>query len=319
MPPVSVVMPVYNGERYLAEAIDSILAQTFTDFELLIVDDESTDGSAEIIRAYEAQDSRIRFFQLAENGGAGAARNHAINAANGAYVTPMDCDDLSVASRLQQQVNFLNANSEIGAVGGCGRAVSGDLATLFYRQESPQSHALSVMRIFCGDGFVQASIMFRREFLDAVAGYDPSLRFAEDIDLVLRLLFETGIKFANLQEDLLIFRRHAESTTMSQPQQLRTFSRELRQRALERLWNCPVQMETIDRFMALRRQEKLTWKERRAAKKDLRRLIDALIAHSWVAPEDRLLLVAEMNRRLELASPRRWQQFMHWRRHRLGF
>ena len=76
--------------------------------------------------------------------------------------------------------------------------------------------------------------------------------------------------------------------------------------------------ETMDRFDLLAQGEKLNWKERRAAKKDLRRLIDALIANSWVDPEDEPLLIAEMNRRLELASPRRWQQFMHWRRHRLN-
>ena len=319
MPLVSVIMPVYNGERYLADAIDSILAQTFTDFELLIVDDGSTDSSAKIIRAYKVQDSRIRSFQLTENSGAGAARNHAINAAEGEYVTPMDCDDISVETRLQQQVDFLDSRPEIGAVGGCGRAVSGDLATLFFRQESPPTHALSVMNIFCGDGFVQASVMYRRKFVTAVGGYDPGLRFSEDLGLVLRLLFETRIKFANLQEDLLIFRRHAGSKTIRQRQPAKKVSWELRHRALEQLWNCPIPTTTLDRFMALRRQEKLNWKDRRAAKKDMRRLIDALISHNWVAPEEKPLLVAEMNRRLELASPRRWQQFMHWRRRRLGF
>lgn len=318
MPLVSVIMPVYNGEKYLAEAIDSILAQTFTDFELLIVDDASTDGSAEIIRAYEKRDSRIRSFRLAENSGAAAARNHAINAAKGAYVTPMDCDDLSVETRLQQQVSFLKANPEIGAVGGCGRAVSGDLTTLLFRQDSPQSHAISVMRIFYGDGFVQASIMFRREFLVAIAGYDPSLRFAEDVDLILRLTFETEIRFANLPEELLIFRRHPLSKGKSRPKVSAAISRQLRHRALERLWNSSIQAETVDRFLALRRNEKLNWTDRRAAKNDMRRLIDALIAHSWVEPEDKPLLVAEMNRRLELASPRRWQQLMHWRRRHLG-
>ncbi len=319
MPLVSVIMPVYNGEKYLAEAIDSILAQTFTDFELLIVDDGSTDSSAEIIRAYAAQDSRIRSFRLAENSGSSTARNRGLSAAKGDYVTLMDCDDISVETRLQQQVSFLNANPEIGAVGGCGRAVSGDLAIQYFRQDSPQTHALSVMNVFCGDGFVQASIMYRREFLVSVDGYEASLSFSEDLDLVLRLLFETRIKFANLPEDLLIFRRHAGSKTMRHRKSAVTASRELRRPALERLCNCPVQMETIDRFMTLRSYGKLSWRQRRAAKKDLRRLIDALIANSWVEPEDKPLLVAEMNRRLERASPRAWQQFMHWRRHRLGF
>ena len=174
-----------------------------------------------------------------------------------------------------------------------------------------------MLNIFCGDGLVQASVMYRRAFLVAVSGYHPSLRFSEDLDMVLRLLFDTEIRFANLKDDLLIFRRHPESTTSLLPQQYRLISRELRHRALERLWNSPVQAETIDRFLALRRQEKLPWGDRRAAKKDLRRLIDALIANHWVEPEDKPLLIAEMNRRLELASPRRWQQFMHWRRHRM--
>lgn len=80
MPLVSVIMPVHNGEKYLAEAIDSILAQIFTDFELLIVDDGSQDSSAQIIRSYEKRDERIRFFQIEYNVGVGSAKNHAIPA-----------------------------------------------------------------------------------------------------------------------------------------------------------------------------------------------------------------------------------------------
>ena len=105
---------MFNGEKYLSEAIDSILRQTFTDFELLIVDDASTDSSVEIARAYEKQDTRIRCFQLGENLGAGPARNHAISAAKGEYLTPMDADDISVESRLQQQVSYLDDNPEVG-------------------------------------------------------------------------------------------------------------------------------------------------------------------------------------------------------------
>ena len=93
--------------------------------------------------------------------------------------------------------------------------------------------------------------------------------------------------------------------------------RSLKKRNLEVLWN-EAPNETMDRLYRLRSRSKLAWIERRAAKKDLRRLIDALIAHRWVEPDDKPLLIAEMNRRLEQASPRRWQQFMHWRRHRLG-
>ena len=91
----------FNGEKYVAEAIDSILVQTFTDFELIIVDDGSQDSSAQIIRAYEKRDERIRFFQLVQNAGRAAACNHAIPLAQGEYLTLMDCDDVSLPERLQ--------------------------------------------------------------------------------------------------------------------------------------------------------------------------------------------------------------------------
>ena len=316
MPLVSVIMPVYNGEEYLADAIDSIVEQTFTDFELLIVDDGSTDGSAEIIRSFEAQDGRIHFIQLEENFGVGAARNHALSAARGEYVTSMDCDDISVKTRLEQQVDFLNGNPEIGAVGGSGPAISEDLATVMLRLDFPPTHAMIIMNLFYGQGFIFASIMFRRKFLTAVDGYDANLRICEDLDLVLRLLFNTEIRFANLREDLMIRRAHPRSVTRSRPHHTEMIKKELLHRALERLWNSPLKAGTMDRLLILSRGEKLSWAERRATKNDLRRLSDSLIAHSRVDPGDRAILIAAMNRRLEQASPRLWQQFCHWRRHR---
>ena len=123
MPLVSVIMPVYNGEKYLAEAIDSILVQTFTDFELLIVDDGSQDNSAEIIRSYVKRDSRIRFFQQEQNEGSANARNRGIANAKGEFIAAMDCDDVSLPERLQKQVDFLESHPEIGALGTRGRGV----------------------------------------------------------------------------------------------------------------------------------------------------------------------------------------------------
>ena len=103
-------MPVYNGEKYLAEAIDSILAQTYADFELLIVDDGSTDCSAEIIRSYEPRDSRISFKQLERNSGQGPALNAGLEMASGEYITNMDCDDISFPQRLEKQAAFLQSH-----------------------------------------------------------------------------------------------------------------------------------------------------------------------------------------------------------------
>ncbi len=162
---VSVIMPVYNGEKYLAEAIDSILVQTFTDFELLIVDDGSQDGSAEIIRSYEKRDRRIRFFQLEENMGAATARNRGISAAGGEYVTSMDCDDVSLPERLQKQVDFLQSNPNIGGLGTCARMVHEDLKTTIGNFNVPQQHAHIALNMFVGASFVGATVMLRRHFL----------------------------------------------------------------------------------------------------------------------------------------------------------
>ena len=104
-------MPVYNGEKYVGEAIDSILAQTFSDFELIIVDDGSQDRSAEVIREYEKRDERIRFLRHERNRGEAAARNRGLDAATGDYIAAMDCDDLSLPQRLEEQVRYLQSQS----------------------------------------------------------------------------------------------------------------------------------------------------------------------------------------------------------------
>lgn len=314
MPTVSVIMSVYNGEKYLAEAIDSILTQTFTDFELIIVDD----GSDDIIRTYEAMDSRVRFFQLERNSGPADARNRAICAARGDFITMMDCDDVSLPQRLQKQVDFLRSNTGIGCVGICGRAVNHDLGTLLFPYKVPSQHALIVFSWFFGDSFLGATVMLRREYVSAVGGYEPGRRAVEDRELISRLLIDTDIKFSNLQEELLLYRRYEGSKFTVNTAARYEQDAEIRKRVIKRLWSEPPP-KTLERINRLRMKAKLDWRDRRAAKNDMRRLIDSLIAHNWIEPEDKPLLLAEMNRRLEQASPRLWQMFRHWCRHRLGF
>ncbi len=316
MPLVSVIMPVFNGEKYLAEAIESILAQTFTDFELLIVDDGSTDGSAEIIRSFEAQDRRVRFIQLKSNKGVSDARNFGIAAATGDCIAGMDCDDVSLPQRLEKQVDFLKANPKIGAVGTCCRVFSHDLARSHFDFVVPQRHAQIALNLFIGAHFVNSTVMFRRQYLTSVGVYEPGRRKAEDIELVSRLLDETPITFANLPDILLQYRRHTQAKGYSP--NIERDRRRVWAGMLHRLWG-EAPDSTLELFHSLRMQENLGWVDRRHAKKDLLRLIEAMISHNWVDLEDKPLLIAEMNRRLEQASPRRWQQFCHWRRHRLGF
>ncbi len=318
MPLVSVIMPVYNGEEYLADAIDSIVEQTFTDFELLIVDDGSTDGSAEIIRSFEAQDRRVRFIQLARNKGQGPAVNAGLAVANGGYISYMDCDDISLPQRLEKQVAFLGSHSRIGAVGTWAKVHNDDLTATLFELKVPEAHALIAFNLLFGASFVGATVLTRREYIDQVGGYDWELRHSIDLDLSCRLLWHTSIRFANLPEHLFLYRRHERAVTIADAGESQALERNFRARLLQHLWG-EVSPGVIDRFQRLRFQHKLGWAERRAAKRDLRRLIDSLIVHSRVDPGDRAILIAAMNRRLEQASPRLWQQFCHWRRHRLGF
>ena len=160
---------------------------------------------------------------------------------------------------------------------------------------------------------MHASLMLRRDLILDVGGFDQAMGYAADSDMVIRLMGRT--RFANITERLYIYRRHEDHSLSSQRNAKRDHDVLLmRTRRFERLWG-EAPPETLDRFAKLRPWAKLSWRERRAAKRDLKRLIESMIAAGWVEPSDRPLLLAEMNSRLEQASPRIWQKFCHWRRH----
>ena len=310
-------MPVYNGEKYVAEAIESILTQTFTDFEFIIVDDGSQDGSWEIIRSYAARDDRIRIIQLEHNMGLSNARNRGIAAANGEFITSMDCDDISLPERLRKQVDFLQARSDIGGVGVNAIKVSEDLSETILEYRLPECHSLIVFAQFIGASIIDATIMYRPAYLRAVGGFDPGHRRGPDRDLVIRLLCETRIRFANITEHLLLYRHHVNSLSLAEDSTMIAETNEIFERMLHHVWG-EAPASTLDRFARLRRREKLTWAERRVAKREMRRLIGSLVFMGWVEPDDRPLLRHAMDRRLEIASPRLWQRLCHWRRHHFG-
>ncbi len=309
-------MAVYNCEDFLAAAIESILAQTFSDFEFIIVDDGSQDRSPQIVREYMNRDGRIRFIQLERNQGPAAARNRGIAAAMGEFVAGMDSDDVSLPERLRKQVEFLHSAPDIGAVGAHAKVVDADLQLLFHRKP-PRRHAhLMLYQFIEGYPFICSSLMYRRPLLLAIGGYDESMGYhtGEDMDMILRLMGRT--RFANIAESLYLYRMHRQLTAREQSRRKR-HSQIIRQRRLERLWGEAPDASLV-RFNCLYRRHKLSWKERRAAKRDLRRLIDAMLVKNWVEPADMPLMIADMNNRLEQASPRIWQRFCHWRRYRFG-
>jgi len=316
-PLVSVVMPVYNTEKYLAEAIESILAQTFSDFELIIVDDASHDSSPAISRAFAEADCRIRVIELAENGGHGAARNVGLAAASGEYFACQDSDDISLPERFQKQVKLLQARPEVGAVGVYTRLVSEDMQPI-YERKPPVRHAEIMLDHFLGflsSPFTHATLMMRRHLVMEVNGFDESVRISPDCALLTKLLGRA--KFANIAEFLYLYRQHSSQITAERHTERERETMLVRQVRLERIWG-EAPLETVERLARVRPWSRISWRERRAAKRDIKRLIEAMIAAEWIEPGDRPHLIEAMNRRLERVSPRLWQKFSHWRRHHFG-
>ena len=314
MPLVSVIMPVFNGERFLAAAIESILAQTFTDFEFIIVDDGSHDSSPEIANSYAEQDKRIRFIKLERNRGGADARNQGMAVASGEFIAVMDCDDVSLPERLQRQVDFLEQRPEIGVLGTGAQAVNEELRPLF-SFDLPRQHALIVLNLFVGSFFIHASTMMRRDALSAIGGYESSRNTAVDTELWSRLMWRT--RFANMPEPLLLYRFHDAQNHRTRDAAATKQAWTVRERLLKRLWG-EAPRETLVRFGRMQRDEKLSFFDQRRARRDLTRLLNALIAHDLIDPSDRSLVEAHIQRRLEGAIPRLWQMLLHWKRHHFG-
>lgn len=205
MPKISVVMSVYNGSNYLDQSIKAILGQTFQDFEFIIIDDASTDATADIIKTYADKDARIRPFRNDKNiGPAGFIRNlnFGCKQARGKYIARIDHDDISREDRFQLQYDFLENNPDIFIVGAALRKVDEngiDLGLMQapldndeIRKEMPKKISL-----------YHPVIMFRKNFYDNF--YRDKIRYCEDYDFYLRIMTDS-LKMANLPECLLEYR-----------------------------------------------------------------------------------------------------------------
>ena len=197
-------MSVYNNAPHLALAIESILAQTVADFEFLIVDDGSTDGSAEIIDAHAARDGRIRASH-GPNRGLVASLNHMVDEARSPLIARMDGDDVALPRRFERQLAFLDTNPDHGVVGtwtsdidGAGRPypLKGD--------DQPSSHEAFLRVLETGPLLCHPSVIMRRDLVRAVGGYHRAFAHCEDYDLWLRLAERTRI--ASIPERLLLYR-----------------------------------------------------------------------------------------------------------------
>jgi len=230
--PLSVVMPVFNGEKYLEEAINSVLSQTFTDYELLIIDDGSTDSSVKIIQSIK--DSRIRLLKNDKNQGVAYTRNVGLKEAKGEYLAWMDCDDLIEPIRLEVQINYLRENSEIGI---CGTALTrfGEGKPRVARKFLDSSMIKGALLFY--NSLSSATAMYRMKMIrEAKLTYNTKLAVAEDYDFFFEASFHFPIK--NLDQ-VLYYYRASETSIMKiyieREQQMFDFHKIIYSKAFDKL------------------------------------------------------------------------------------
>jgi glycosyltransferase involved in cell wall biosynthesis len=205
---VSVLMPVYNAEKHLADAIESILNQSFTDFDFLIINDGSTDSSEEIIFSY--LDSRIRYIKNETNLKLIKTLNKGIQLCTGKYIVRMDADDISQPERIQKQVAFMESNPEFGVCGSWFEAF-GDVNNKIIQYKETHDEIITKMLYQCH--FCHPSIIIRKEvFEDNVMYFDENYPHAEDYDFYLKV--SKKWKLYNIQEALVKYRIHEQSVSV---------------------------------------------------------------------------------------------------------
>ncbi len=208
-PLVSVVMSVFNGEAYLREAVESILSQTLSDFEFIIINDGSTDGAASILESYAQSDRRVRVYHQ-ENRGLIASLNRGCALAQRKYIARMDGDDISLGDRLMRQMEFLEKHAEVGLLGGAMEYIDSTGKTLATRHYPIQDRDVR-SRLLLDTPFAHNTVVMRKEAFLSSGGYRAAFEGAEDYDLWVRMA--RHCQLANLGEVVLKYRIHPGSIT----------------------------------------------------------------------------------------------------------
>jgi glycosyltransferase involved in cell wall biosynthesis len=230
MPRVSVVMPIYNAGRFLREAIDSVLNQSFRDLELIAVNDCSTDNSLSILRSY--QDPRVRIVSNEKNLGVAASINIGITNSCGEYISRIDADDVAHPKRLEKQVKFLDDHPDIALVGSSAHIID-QLGKQIYILEVPTDGRTIKETLLKYNLFIHSSITFRRESFFSVGPYRPDFEPAEDYDLFLR--FSERYSLANMSEPLVKYRVHTDQVSLKKIRKQRRIADFCKQMALDRI------------------------------------------------------------------------------------
>ncbi|MCP8310247.1 MAG: glycosyltransferase [Candidatus Methylarchaceae archaeon HK01M] len=239
-PKITILMSVYNGEKYLREAIDSILNQTFKDFEFLIINDGSTDRTVEILRSYH--DSRIKIITNEKNMGLTKSLNKGLKIARSEYVARMDADDISYSRRLEVQYEYMKKNPDVGIVGSWNDVIDDKGNTIDYRKHSLSSEDIYYILNF-RNCLTHSSILFRRDLIINNGGYNENISVASDYELWNRI--SKIAKIYQIPKSLVKWRRTKKSiTSKKRSSQIETVNSVVRNN-LERLTHEKIDKKVI--------------------------------------------------------------------------
>ncbi len=208
---ISVVMPFYNREKYIAQTIESVLNQTFTDFEFIAIDDGSTDTSVEIVQQYADKDPRIMLIKNDKNRGISYSRNRGNALAHADLIAVVDSDDIYLPERFAKQYAYMQEHPEVSIVGTHAYVIdeegvrTGDCITYLSAPDE-------IAKVFFYKGpFLQPTTMYRKNVVTEMGGYRDKYALIDELDLYFRLLL-SGKQGANIPEFLVLYRKHAQST-----------------------------------------------------------------------------------------------------------
>jgi hypothetical protein len=248
MPAVSIIVTVYNGQRYLAEALDSLWAQTYTDFELIVIDDGSTDATPQILDGY--RDPRLVRRTHPENQGIPSSANEGLALAGGALVARQDADDISMPERLAVQVAHMQAHPELGLLGTAFWQI--DAAGVTQRQVFPEPAPDRLRwKLLFANPICHSSTMYRRDLVERVGGYSMTNPQASDYGLWVRMAAAGPV--ANLPQPLVRYRMHAENVTSRRGSVTNTLARRISREAVTELlgYEPPPALQLLQRLPVL--------------------------------------------------------------------
>ncbi len=242
----SVVLPAFNAQKYLLKAIESILNQTYQNIELIIINDGSTDETKKIIDTFK-DNTKVKIINNKKNMGLIYSLNYALNQTNGHFIARMDADDISLPTRIEQQINYLTKHSDIDLC-GCSIKTFGATDKILY---APKSWQHSAVKTFFSTPVFHPTILFKKNLLKEGFTYNPDFKSAEDYDLWERLIITNKIKFANLQTPLYLYREHEDSVSFTQNTLQKKHTDNIRLRQYKRLLPSATDKDLFLKFMHL--------------------------------------------------------------------